>query len=819
MYSLATQLFASWTANYDGIQLVSVREKKFWLVNKDSYKGIVDLSGKILLPAEYASLNYFTNDVPYVAVITEYDLRGAYDPINEKMVVPPLYTLVMSDITNFVKKGGFWVQSNGWWGYYDTKGELIIPTTLQCQRLERKGQYCIMKHGEYSVLIDSCGSVIIPSGIYNNIKPLSNGKICVFKDHHAGVCDEDGELLFMTSYNDLDYDPIQKNYIVNVGKNQGHISLSGNDILKPSRQSQEYNVTSGNYSYTLKCNQEGLYGIERNGQKILPCEYDSITQKGDFFYLYNAGFMGLARKDGKIIIPIGACHHINKIKETGQDFIFGQYYNKIRLYTYSGREFVSADIYTDSGLIFYHGDHVLVQTGNNKGICDTLGHIIVEPRYSKIEDFASKYYRVFIGNLCGMYNLEGKCVVPPLYTSVTHYYNNKEGWEFFKVYDDKNNKQGLYSVDGKMIIPTDEFTYVDVKSSTIIAQSDKRTCKFTIEGKMFYDSYQEDSYDKYFNLGGKCFEHKQYRKAIDNYQQALTYRKTASAYFNIAASYYNIEHYQDAITYYNFCLNANPSSALALRAREDIQDARRHISNMSSRRMRIAQMVIGGVHGLTTALLQANNISYSNPAIYNPYNPYSNYSQNITSNTDYNQVFNQLYQQTLQQTSYEMAQQQQLMNNMMYVSYQQTKQQFELEYQEFSRYFKKPDGTDYTYEEWEQMRAQTYHTQQHREDQNNNETSISYSGKLSPEQYQQQYKRYENLVKSWFGNLSHDGKYLDKDGNIKGGTESNMPSSAYIGNKMGLYDAQEQMRRIRQEAESAGVYIQQSKWETATTSF
>ena len=72
-------------------------------------------------------------------------------------------------------------------------------------------------------------------------------------------------------------------------------------------------------------------------------------------------------------------------------------------------------------------------------------------------------------------------------------------------------------------------------------------------------------------------------------------------------------------------------------------------------------------------------------------------------------------------------------------------------------------------------------------------------------------------MKGWFSNLSHNGSYTDKNGNKRGFTESDMPTAAYLGNKMGLLNAQKEMRRIRMEADAAGVHIEESKWETATS--
>lgn len=87
--------------------------------------------------------------------------------------------------------------------------------------------------------------------------------------------------------------------------------------------------------------------------------------------------------------------------------------------------------------------------------------------------------------------------------------------------------------------------------------------------------------------------------------------------------------------------------------------------------------------------------------------------------------------------------------------------------------------------------------------------------------YEDSYRRWEARVQDWFGNLTQSGyDYKDKNGNIRGKAGDNMlHGGAYVGNKSGLRDAQNQMRKIRLEAEKHGIHIVQSKWETATANF
>ena len=75
-------------------------------------------------------------------------------------------------------------------------------------------------------------------------------------------------------------------------------------------------------------------------------------------------------------------------------------------------------------------------------------------------------------------------------------------------------------------------------------------------------------------------------------------------------------------------------------------------------------------------------------------------------------------------------------------------------------------------------------------------------------------------MKGWYNNLTQGGvKYKDKDGDIRGLTDSGMKGNIYVGNQMGLYKAKQEMRKIRLEAEKYGVHIEQSKWETATSNY
>ena len=105
-------------------------------------------------------------------------------------------------------------------------------------------------------------------------------------------------------------------------------------------------------------------------------------------------------------------------------------------------------------------------------------------------------------------------------------------------------------------------------------------------------------------------------------------------------------------------------------------------------------------------------------------------------------------------------------------------------------------------------------------DSDENNLTDKQSDGLRPDQYEDSYRRYESIVEDRMRNLTRGGaQYEDKKGNKKGIVDSDFKGYAYVGHQMGMKEAQKKMREIRLEAEKHGVYIVQSKWETATASF
>lgn len=100
----------------------------------------------------------------------------------------------------------------------------------------------------------------------------------------------------------------------------------------------------------------------------------------------------------------------------------------------------------------------VVGYSGNAGACDLNGKEIVPPKY----DWASKhegFYKTVKGDLYGVYSSDGREIMPPQWGAAV-----RTDAGYIMVYDgrvlDEGTKQGLYTLEGKMIFPC-EYSYID----------------------------------------------------------------------------------------------------------------------------------------------------------------------------------------------------------------------------------------------------------------------------------------------------------------------------------------------------------------------
>lgn len=86
--------------------------------------------------------------------------------------------------------------------------------------------------------------------------------------------------------------------------------------------------------------------------------------------------------------------------------------------------------------------------------------------------------------------------------------------------------------------------------------------------------------------------------------------------------------------------------------------------------------------------------------------------------------------------------------------------------------------------------------------------------------YRNEYMRWEQRAQANYQSLTNSGYSVrNRNGSRQGGTMQGMNTGNYVQMKKALRDAQREMRNVRQRAQRNGVTIAQSSWETATVNY
>lgn len=656
-------------------------------------------------------------------------------------------------------------KENGKYGVYDLgKEKQVLPLSYGRYDLTILGDLCKVE-GKPSYIFDlqNDRQMPLPSN-YDKIyieEVLMNGngtkefRLEVKKDNKAGVCDLYGNEIIVPSYDDVSCQDINDGhfYIVTKEGKKGVCDRNGREIVAP-------NYFDGiracgkidDFYYIVK--KDGKSGVhDMYGNEIIAPKYDMIFDEKGYFRVYKNEKKGVCDMRGKELIPPiydvvyfqtkkGHCYYETRLND------------KYGIYDMEGHEIVAAkeydkvsNIVTESGGCYYK-----VERNGKEGICDWNGKVIIAPKYDDVSfseiDERRCYFIVKLDGKEGICNMDGK--------------------EIIKLMKCQNLRYDDYIKHA--------FTYTDASGNYV-----STGVSLDEYGDPYTNAYY--AYNKTIDEGEDYFDKKQYKKAVESYKKALEYFQTPEAYYNVAASYYNMEKYDDAITYFQYCLNSAANESTKKDAQKYIDESRKFIAQREARRREVAEAVVGGLVEAASTFLFYNNSGY----------PASTGGSNLDYLLDPNYALTQAQRETAE---YQAAFQQIM---------QQTIQQVERENEEEYRLFRSFTGADISREEYNAIKAQAM--MEESQGQSGGNTTLSsneYQGVLSPNQYEEMYHKYERIVEGCFNN------------GISGGSS---PTAACLQNKQTLLDAQKQMKRIRSEAKQCGVYIQESKWETATAGY
>lgn len=589
---------------------VFLNDKEYYEIEKFDRKGIFDTKTmKMIVPPYYNMI--LTNNRDYFQVIDERDLTGIYTDSGTK-VVPCQYNEIQQ------KNGFYFVKRGIFEGVVTSDGKEIIPPLQFLKVSASNGYFIVQKEGKrnggYKGVFDSSGKCIIFPDKYTDIKVLSNGMFMVKKGHDTGVCDNDGKELFVTKYTDLEMSNGKTYFVTYIGKNKGVMRLNGDIIIEPESKSSKSKFK--NFDLFCLINEKGFYGLtDAQGHVVLPAKYDNLRL--DKYYCYPSlnGKESLYTHDGKMIIPDEKFHSVEF--DMTSEYIKVMLNNKMGLYTMDGKPIFEPYKYDNIEEFSDMRGTYKVYQGDLMGLVDSKGNIILPMKYTNVyrpnkegrnvlkkSDF--DYLEVRLFDKYGICDLNGNEIIPSVFT---HIYSYLE-YGLFKVID--GSKEGLYTKDGKEIVPARRFSSVKIhtengKPTYIHAEDEDWECKYDLQGNLLSENkiIPKEFYDN-INRASYYFDKKEYNTAIDYYIKSLNYKQDCESYFNIGLCYYILDRFSKAIENFELCLANNPYQSLKERAEDLIESSNRIQTGKRANRNKLILTFLGALAGTFNAVMQAN---------------------------------------------------------------------------------------------------------------------------------------------------------------------------------------------------------------------
>lgn len=398
------------------------------------------------------------------AVVYDYE-SGQYGYVDEKgnLAVP----FILDDAFDYQGNLALF-EEDGKYGVLDKKGTVILEPTFETAKITDDG-YVIGDDGLFTMILSNQLAPIskfltdLSPEIYENLYIEFDGDRYVFKDFAGNM---------LASYEDYDY----------LGD---HIFEISSGTIIDTRDVKS--VPEAKNAFNINVDYDFMF-IDNTGKVILDLsDYDSVQSFSEgLAVVEKEGKYGYIDKKGNVVIPIQY--------KTASDFSDGEAYVDFGDTSYSidlkgnrleddydyGDSESNSDFYTISE--GYYGDTGLANRATNQ--------IVLQPKYSSIEDMGNDIFLLELDYLYGyydakndkmmapkfedldidttanlviaetedylygMYDLSGNTLVEPIYDSI---YSLDDG--LFEVVDE-NQMSGIVDSKGHMIVNT-EYDYLE----------------------------------------------------------------------------------------------------------------------------------------------------------------------------------------------------------------------------------------------------------------------------------------------------------------------------------------------------------------------
>ena len=426
----------------------------FAKVEKDEKYGVIDKTGKIIVPLEYDEVGDFQNGYAAVGRGDYTNKKYGFVDLNGNVVIPLIYDYVR----HYKREGIVWVSKDRKEGFVDMAGNIIVPIEYDdaaffyypfSNNIIKTEKEIIDDEGKehtYASLFDCKGNIILPA--YPTYIPYVNeteGTAIAYQYNRGEkifIVDKSGEVFALPDYDDI------------------------NDF------------SNG----LTRVEKDGKYGfIDKTGKVIVPLEYDYADEfdQGRAIVGIDIGGVenyGLINKSGNIIIPLEYSYiNINRddaivdVIKNGKCGLISLLTGEIILplkYNYLGN--------FSEGLASYEPYRSDGSKSGKYGYIDTTGAVVIRPEYDAAYSFLNGLARVQKDGKYGLVDKTGKVIVPIEYDKIERI-SDEFGNKLAKV--GKGSKYGLVDKTGKVVVPI-EYGYIEpISEELAIVSGDQFTSK------------------------------------------------------------------------------------------------------------------------------------------------------------------------------------------------------------------------------------------------------------------------------------------------------------------------------------------------------
>lgn len=393
---------------------------------KEGKFGWMDLSGKIVIPAQYTTVGFFKEGLAWA------EKGGKYGFVNKanEVVIPFKYTScndfdkgraiveldtvygiidrsganivdpVYKDIGQF-SEGLIYAMKDSLYGYFDGMGYPRISAQFQ--------EAFSFSKGMAKVMIQDLEGFIDTYGTYK-VKPMFE-TVSIFSDSLILVEDDEEELRLANYNGDFiktlpieEIGPLVNDRALVISNDKiGYLNGKGQTVIAPSydyfTNAKSEGEFVGNYAKVSKANKFGI--IDRSGKALIPCAYSKLGAVSTLVSFEKAGKWGYLDLTNKMAIPL--------------------------LYEYAES--------------FKNGVGI-VQDMTLRGGINSKGQVIIPIEFTSVKVLDDTHFLVVLGALHGVYTNKGELVVPVEYGNIRKvqddYYLLTKGQEMHYFYAPEN---------------------------------------------------------------------------------------------------------------------------------------------------------------------------------------------------------------------------------------------------------------------------------------------------------------------------------------------------------------------------------------------